>query len=265
MIREFLIYLRLSILVDALYVRKYLNEETRQAVTRLTEDIRNAFISNLDNVTWMDDKTRREATKKAKSMTAHIGYSNDLSDNNRNEIEEFYKDLELEPDSWFFNTLRVSIFDTNRLFSMLHKPVNMTNLWGSEARSTTANAFYFPEKNCFCMCINVTKTKFLVIKYLQFTDIPAAMLQRPFFSLSFPQYINYASIGFIIGHEFSHGFDDTGRQLDYRGSLLDWWKPETKEKFSEKEQCFIEQYSNFMDIESNLSVGWYTIRSEQIS
>lgn len=154
MIKKFLIYSSLPILVDALYVRKYFSEETRQAVTSLAENIRNAFISNLDNVTWMDEKTRKEAAKKAKSMTAHIGYSCDLSDDSK--LDEYYKNLELEPDSYFLNTLRVNMFDTDRSFNMLHKPVNIMHLWGSEARSTTANAFYFPEKNSFCMCINDT-------------------------------------------------------------------------------------------------------------
>lgn len=38
--------------------------------------------------------------------------------------------------------------------------------------------------------------------------LPAGILQGLFFSVELPQYVNFASIGYIIGHEVTHGFDD---------------------------------------------------------
>lgn len=40
-----------------------------------------------------------------------------------------------------------------------------------------------------------------------FTDINAAILQGQYFAVERPNYINYASIGAVIGHEINHGFD----------------------------------------------------------
>lgn len=57
--------------------------------------------------------------------------------------------------------------------------------------------------------------------------------------------MNYGAIGFVIGHEITHGFDDQGRQFDKDGNLVDWWAPETKEKYLKKAECIIYQYGNY--------------------
>lgn len=57
--------------------------------------------------------------------------------------------------------------------------------------------------------------------------------------------MNYAAIGTIVGHEFSHAFDDTGRQFDEQGNLKDWWSNETISRYKEKAQCFVDQYEDY--------------------
>lgn len=66
--------------------------------------------------------------------------------------------------------------------------------------------------------------------------------------------MNYGSIGFAIGHEITHGFDDLGRQFDKDGSATNWWEEKTKQAFVEKAQCFIDQYGNFTAPEINKHV-----------
>ena len=48
---------------------------------------------------------------------------------------------------------------------------------------------------------------------------PAAILQPPFFDVDADDAVNYGGIGAVIGHEFSHGFDDQGSQYDAQGNL----------------------------------------------
>jgi len=66
--------------------------------------------------------------------------------------------------------------------------------------------------------------------------------------------MNYGAIGFVIGHEITHGFDDQGRKYDKHGNLLDWWAEETKKHFLEKVMCIIKQYGNYNSQEVGLKV-----------
>ena len=41
----------------------------------------------------------------------------------------------------------------------------------------------------------------------------------------------FGSIGVIIGHEISHGFDDQGSKFDSNGNMRMWWSDEVKNKY----------------------------------
>jgi len=86
------------------------------------------------------------------------------------------------------------------------------------------------------------------------SEFPAGILQGAFFSSDRPRYMNYGAIGFVIGHEITHGFDDQGRQFDKQGNLVDWWAEETKKRYLEKAMCIIRQYGNYTAHEVGLKV-----------
>lgn len=86
-------------------------------------------------------------------------------------------------------------------------------------------------------------------------EFPAGILQGTFFSNDRPRYMNYGAIGFVIGHEITHGFDDQGRQFNKEGNLVDWWQSETKEHYLKRAECIIHQYGNYTveDVGVNVS------------
>ena len=57
--------------------------------------------------------------------------------------------------------------------------------------------------------------------------------------------LNLAAYGLVIGHEMTHGFDNSGRLYDAIGQQRDWWTPSDKAEFNARSQCFIDQYSSF--------------------
>ena len=98
------------------------------------------------------------------------------------------------------------MFATDRIISMLRKEGNRAD-WLGHGAPAVVNAFYNPFENSIIF--------------------PAGILQGAFYSQDRPMYMNYGGIGFTIGHEISHGFDDSGSQFDKDGRLVNWWLPET--------------------------------------
>lgn len=100
----------------------------------------------------MDEGTRAAAIEKAVSMTSHIAYPDELTDNNK--LEEYYGSLELQEDSLLQNVIRVRIFQDNHIIQKLRKPVNKTD-WISHTMPATVNAAYSPLENSIRMCFNL--------------------------------------------------------------------------------------------------------------
>lgn len=96
-------------------------------------------------------------------------------------------------------------------------------------------------------------------------EFPAGILQGQFFNADRPKYLNYGAIGFVIGHEITHGFDDQGRQYDGDGNLKEWWEESTKKAYLEKAQCIIEQYGNFTEPSTGLNLNGINTQGENIA
>lgn len=61
--------------------------------------------------------------------------------------------------------------------------------------------------------------------------------------------LNYGAIGTVLGHELTHGFDNSGRQYDGDGNVRQWWTKDTIEKYKDRTECFVEQYNSFYEEE----------------
>ena len=76
--------------------------------------------------------------------------------------------------------------------------------------------------------------------------VSAGILQPPFLR-SEPGSVarNFGSIGAILGHEMSHGFDETGRHFDAKGEVHNWWSEETVAKYRNRSKCFASLFDTY--------------------
>ncbi|XP_014481617.1 PREDICTED: neprilysin-11 isoform X1 [Dinoponera quadriceps] len=232
----------MAISVGSMYVRKYFKEDAKKTALEMVSDIREEFTKILKKVEWMDEKTRANALDKAASMVSHIAYPDELLDDKK--LEEFYAGLELNSDDYLGSILNLTIFGTDFSFGRLRQPVNKTE-WISHGRPAVVNAYYSSIENS-----------------IQF---PAGILQGAFFSNDRPRYMNYGAIGFVIGHEITHGFDDQGRQFNKEGNLVDWWEPETKEQYLKRAECIIYQYGNYTVKDVGMNLNGINTQGENIA
>lgn len=197
--------------VGELYVNKYFPEENKVYMKQLVENLRKALGKHIDNLSWMSDTTKEKAREKLASFTVKIGYPDKWKD---------YSGIQIDPaKSYLENVSEASIWYTQDNYQKIGKPVDRDE-WHMTPQ--TVNAYYNPTTNEICF--------------------PAGILQAPYFDLSADDAQNYGAIGVVIGHEMTHGFDDSGRQFDKNGNMSDWWQPEDTEKFTALADKLVEQF-----------------------
>ena len=196
-----------------LYVAKYFPPSSKQRMEKLVGNLLEAYRRSIETLDWMSAATKRQAQAKLAKFTPKIGYPNKWRD---------YTKMAITPDDLVGNVMRAQRFEFQREVNKLGKPIDREE-W--EMTPQTVNAYYNPEKNEIVF--------------------PAAILHPPFFDPQADDAVNYGSIGAVIGHEISHGFDDSGSKYDGDGNLHDWWTKQDHEKFKARTSVLIAQYNAY--------------------
>ncbi|CAF3726969.1 unnamed protein product [Rotaria sp. Silwood1] len=228
--------------LSKVYIKQYFDENARNQSLEMINNIRTAFLDMLKTSSWMDEASKNKSIEKALVIDEKIGYPDFLGSSNTTELEKMYQDYVFN-DSYIYNVLKLLQIKSNENLRMLREPVDR-RAWGSSP-PTVVNAFYSPPRNQI--------------------SFPAGILQMPFFNKDAPKYLNYGGIGAVIGHEITHGFDDSGRQYDKDGNRISWWTPETIAKFNERKQCIIDQYSRYVVTQINMTLNGFQTQGENIA
>lgn len=199
-----------------LFVEQYFSEESKQYLATMIENLRSAYKESITNLTWMSAETKEKAMKKLNAFTYKVGYPDKWED---------YSEMEITPTSYVKNVIAARKFGYQEMLDKLGKPVDKTE-WGMTPQ--TVNAYYNSSNNEIVF--------------------PAGILQPPFFHKDFDDAINYGGIGAVIGHEFSHGFDDQGSKFDWDGNLNDWWTAEDRAKFEALAAELGSQYNTYSPV-----------------
>ena len=200
-------------LLGQLYVDKHFKPEAKARMQELVSNLVKAYEIRIKNLDWMSDVTKQKALDKLHAFTPKIGYPDKWKS---------YDGLEIGSKSFFQNLKSASSWAYQDMVSQLGKPVDKTR-WGMT--TPTVNAYYNPVNNEIVF--------------------PAGILQFPFFDPDADDAVNYGGIGAVIGHEISHGFDDSGSQYDKDGTLRNWWTEEDMTRFKAKAKTLQEQYDAY--------------------
>lgn len=228
----------------ALYVRKHFKEDAKKIALDMVNNIKDEFKIMLKEITWMDEETKKGADAKATSISEQIGFADELL--NDEKIKEFYETwpAEVNEAQYFESIRRLNVASTYRNNKRLKEAIDKKE-WTAQVTPAIVNAFYSSIENS--------------IKF------PAGILQGAFFNAKRPQYMNYGGIGFVIGHEITHGFDDQGSQYDAEGNLKNWWAEATRKAYLEKASCIINQYGNYTEPLTSLKLSGINTQGENIA
>ncbi|WP_187478217.1 M13 family metallopeptidase [Amniculibacterium sp. G2-70] len=213
-----------------LYVEKYFTPEAKAKMVEYVDYIRKAFKQHIADLDWMSPETKVKAQDKLAKFTVKIAYPDQWKD---------YSKLQLtSPEnggSYYSNLEKISEWNYQKKLDKVGKPVDKAE-WGMSPQ--TVNAYYSPSNNEIVF--------------------PAAILQPPFFNFKADPAINFGGIGAVIGHEISHGFDDSGARFDGDGNLNNWWTDTDKKNFDAKVQQLANQYNKYEPVKGTFVNGKFT-------
>ncbi|WP_263602548.1 M13 family metallopeptidase [Chryseobacterium sp. PET-29] len=213
-----------------LYVEKYFPAEAKAQMVELIDYLKKSFAVHINNLAWMSSTTKEKAMQKLNKFTVKVAYPDKWKD---------YSKLTIIPESkggnLYSNLQNITEWQYNKDLAKIGKPVDKSE-WGMTPQ--TVNAYYNPVNNEIVF--------------------PAAILQPPFFNPNADAAVNFGGIGAVIGHEMSHGFDDSGAQFDADGNLVDWWTPEDKANFEKATKALAAQYDKYEPVKGTFVNGTFT-------
>ena len=205
-----------SVMGEALgqiYVKKYFPAEAKERMVKLVKNLQVALSERINAQDWMSDSTKQNAQEKLNAFYVKVGYPDKWTD---------ISALTIDPEKSFYENM----VECNRFWTkwdIEHKAGKPVDRDDWHMYPQTVNAYYNPTTNEICF--------------------PAGILQKPFFDMEADDAFNYGAIGVVIGHEMTHGFDDSGRQYDKNGNMCDWWTQQDADNFKERTGRYADFFS----------------------
>lgn len=208
------------------YVAANFPGESRQRATEVFDAVARAVGANIDRADWMSTTTRARAQRKLSALARMVGYPNRWRT----------YDFAVARDDFAGNQLRAAAFEIHRVLSRAGTPVDRSE-W--TMNTFTVNAYYNPFANGIA--------------------VPAGLLQLALFRADRSPVVNMGGIGWVLGHELTHGFDDQGSLYDDVGNLESWWQPDDRAKFEARSACVVDQYAAYEELPGQFVNGKLTL------
>lgn len=203
-----------------LFVKSFFPETAKKRYSDMVEAVRVAFDEQIEELDWMTPETKTQTKAKLKRVSKKVGYPDKWKD---------FSNMSIDRSSYVRNVLNARRWWYEYNSAKLGKPVDRTE-W--DMTPQTYNAYYNPSNNEIVL--------------------PAAILMYPGYADT--QVDDAVAYGYVaastIGHEITHGFDDQGRQYDADGNLKMWWTPTDSVQFARRAQLLINQFNEFVPIDT---------------
>jgi endothelin-converting enzyme/putative endopeptidase len=209
------------------YVELYFGAQGKERTLKMVNALEKALERDVQEVAWMGPETKKNALEKLHAISNMIGYPDKWRD---------YSKLIISRKDGLANSLNSNAFENRRQLAKIGTPVDKKE-W--PFTPPTVNAGYSPLQNRI--------------------SFPAGILQPPFYDNNVDDAVNFGAIGMVIGHELTHGFDDSGRRFDPQGNLRDWWTADDGKRFEERAACISEQYDNYIAVDDVKLQGKLTL------
>jgi len=190
-----------------------------------------AYENRINHLPWMAKDTKLSAIDKLHKLSIKIGYPDKWEDYSALTIKS-----PAQGGTFFSNMQSVSRWEHKKDMDKLGKPVDKTE-WGMAPQ--IVNAYFNPSYNEIVF--------------------PAGILQPPFYDYRADEAVNYGGIGAVIGHEISHGFDDSGARYNADGNLVNWWNDQDLTQFTGLGGALADQYSKLQPLPGIFVDGKFTL------
>jgi putative endopeptidase len=200
-----------------LYVAKTFGPDGKARMHKMIDALTDALREDIKNIDWMTPETKTKALEKLAAFnTSKVGYPDKWRD---------YSSVKVARNDYLGDRMRVAEFERKRNLNKIGKPTDRTE-WGMSP--PTVNAY------------NNSSNNEIVF--------PAGILQPPFFDKNIDDAVNFGAIGSVIGHEYTHGYDDQGSKYDAQGNFNNWWTDADRKQFEERTGCIADEYSGFVSV-----------------
>ncbi|HUH34629.1 MAG TPA: M13 family metallopeptidase [Moheibacter sp.] len=218
-------------LLGKLYVKENFPPQAKENAQEMIDYLFRSFKMHINDLEWMSAETKVKALEKLSKFTVKIGYPDKWRDYSKLAVVSH-----TEKDALFNNIMNLREWRYDYMFNKIGKAVDRSE-WGMSPQ--TVNAYFNSSNNEIVF--------------------PAAILQYPFYDYRADAAVNFGGIGAVIGHEISHGFDDSGALIDGDGNLKDWWTAQDFEKFNAAGAALAEQYNQYEPVAGNFVNGEFTL------
>ncbi|XP_064467728.1 neprilysin-2-like isoform X2 [Ornithodoros turicata] len=232
-----------SVILGRLYVDHFFTFQSREQLRTVVEDVRSAIRKIVKGASWLDDSTRKKALEKVDKMVMKVGYLDWIKNDTR--LQELYKDIGWVDPNTPYPMIRARYLNNKGVYHLK----NIRRAYNRAERYISPMLLYNAAHVHLENSIEVTPA------------IASGLL----FEEGLPPSVNFGSIGFVIGHEITHGFDATGRMYDAIGRHANWWSPEADVVYKKKAQCFIDMYDNITDRATGIKLNGQKTLSENIA